>query len=112
MRYDTDRLHAMGINSAYIDIRFNGEKAPRWCIAFDPDEGYIEVYRIDAEGRAVVENESFVVDTLHGQVEAWLLWQLRLKMEFAPEVREQCWPHAVPKPPDDVRRVNLRSVRV
>lgn len=102
MRYDIDLLQAMGVNIAYVEVCLDGEKvvAP---IAFDPVEGWVEVYRKNTEGHAIVEHDKYVVDTLRGKVEGWLLFGKRLN-------REKYWPHALPQPAN-AERVLISSIR-
>jgi hypothetical protein len=110
MRYDIDLLQTMGVNIAYVEVCLDGEKlvAPRCAIAFDPVEGWVEVYRKNTEGHAIVENDKYVVDTLRGKVEGWLLFGERLNRDT--REREKYWPHALPQPAN-AERVLISSIR-
>jgi len=107
MRYDIDLLQTMGVNIAYVEVCLDGEKvvAP---IAFDPVEGWVEVYRKNTEGHAIVENDKYVVDTLRGKVEGWLLFREQLNRDT--REREKYWPHALPQPAN-AERVLISSIR-
>lgn len=110
MRYDIDLLQAMGVNTAHVELWLDGEKlkAPRVAIAFDPDEGLVEVYRKDDKGHAIVEDDKYVVDTLRGKVDGWLLFGDKKNNDTGQ--REKYWPHALPQPAN-AERVLISSIR-
>jgi hypothetical protein len=97
MRYGFDELTALGCSVGFVNI-FLDNVPVKNDIAFDPGEGYIEVYRLGPDNRAILHNENFIVDTVTGKVEAFLV-----------RYSDGGWPHAVPEP--DGPRVSVRSIR-
>lgn len=98
-------LYELGISIAHIAIEMNGVAAER-VIGFDEEEGFITRYKLDDQGRAVVEDGRYVEERVYGVVKAWLLWQSKPSSNGEPVA---VWPHLVPAPRPGVR-VLLRSV--
>lgn len=108
MRYGIDELQAMGLNTGCVEVLLDGKlQRDPGVIAFDPDEGFIEVYRRDEAGKAVIENDKYVVDTLRGKVEGFLIFGTRRDGDRGVPY----WPHGTPEPAAGVQRVLIQSIR-
>ncbi len=93
MRYDVRILQEMAINVGYLSVSLDGKELVSppskdyVVIAFDPNEGFVEVHSKDADGKVITKDDKYVTEKLSGVVRC----QLTRRSDGG-------WPHGTPEP--------------